>query len=65
LDNETERGLFIPDGFPEIALEGPLQKEKILDRDGSIQAEFFPEGGAVCLRGVRADHDAHWISREA
>jgi hypothetical protein len=65
LENETERGLFIPDGFPEIALEGSFQKEKILDWDGPIQAEFFPDGGTVCLRGVRANHDTHWISCEA
>jgi len=49
LENEAEGRLFIPDRFPEIALEGSFQKEKILDGDGSIQTEFFPDGGTVCL----------------
>jgi hypothetical protein len=65
LDNETEGRLFIPDRFPEIALEGSFQKEKVLDWDGSIQPQFFPDGGAVCLRGIGANHDAHRISCEA
>jgi hypothetical protein len=49
LENETEGWLFIPDRFPEIALEGFFQKEKILDWDGSIQTELFPDDGAVCV----------------
>src|SRR4030042_2720034 len=65
LENETEGWLFIPDRFPEIALEGSFQKEKILDWDGPIQTEFFPDDCAICIRSIRADHDAHRISREA
>jgi len=64
LYNETKRGLFIPDRFPEITLEGSFHEEKILNWDGPIQTQFFPDSGAVCLRGVRADHDTHRISCE-
>jgi hypothetical protein len=65
LENEAEGWLFIPDRFPEIALEGFFQKEKILDWDGSIQTELFPDDGAVCTRGVRTHHDTYRISCEA
>ena len=64
LEDQRQRGLAVPEGAPEVALDGPRQEVPVLLRQRPVE----PEGGAhdlvVRLRALRPHVERRGIARE-